>query len=410
MRSQRGDQSLPSPSPRPSPSGGGSPPSSPSPWEGAGGTDSRCPRLLLISALALLGLPLSSPASDFAARVIAYAPAPGQFINNPSFNNPARAIGPPTGGGTATPDNTSVVSLGGFGGSITLAFDHTVLDDPCNPFGLDAIVFSNAIWASNDPNRRFAEGAIIEISLDTNANDLADDPWFVVRGSHLPPLPASSLQTQPWDDSGATPTPPSNVGWYPSPLVYPGFPASYTTTSFRLPALYETATLVNPNGPTATIEGAWGYAELSPTLVLGDLDGDNLIDDPLITPEDYYTAPDNPRAVGLTPASAGGDAFDIAWAVDPITGEPASLPGFDFIRITTGVNFVAGALGELSAEIDGVADIRPREAFFDRTGDARAGVEDVYHWEGVRDDIDGDGAVTDADRAMLLRCVRRDEP
>ena len=68
-------------------------------------------------------------------------------------------------------------TLGGFGGTITLIFDHTVEDDPLNPFGMDAIVFGNAFWHGGDWNSHWAECATIEISLDVNGNSEADDPW-----------------------------------------------------------------------------------------------------------------------------------------------------------------------------------------------------------------------------------------
>lgn len=346
---------------------------------------------------------------DFADSVIEYRPAPGQFVNNALFNDPSRALGAPVGGGTAAPSNAKVVSLGGFGGSITLRFSARVMDDPCNPFGMDAIVFSNALWQSGDPNRRWAEAAVIEVCRDSNGNGVPDDGWFVIRGSHLGAVPADRLEAQAWDNNAGTATPPGNVAWYPSAVFYPGFPAMYATETYRLPGLFETSVLVNPNGPSATAEGAWGYGELSPTLVLGDLDGDNIVDDAGADPGEFYTAPDNPFAVGVTAGSGGGDAFDIEWAVDPLTGAPAGLDGFDFVRLSTGVSFIAGVLGELSAEISAVADVRARESFFDRTGDGDADVDDLYAWEAARDDVNGDGVVSEADRGMMMRCVRRAE-
>jgi len=361
----------------------------------------------LIAALTLVCA--GAWAGDFADSVVEYRPAPGQFINSALFNDPARALGAPVGSGTATPSNAKVVSLGGFGGSITVGFSARVMDDPCNPFGMDAVVFSNALWQSGDPNRRWAEAAVIEVCRDSNGNGVPDDGWFVIRGSHLGAVPGDRQEAQAWDNNAGTPTPPGNVGWYPSAAFYPGFPAMYATETYRLPGLFETSVLVNPKGAMATHEGAWGYAELSPTLLLGDLNGDNIVDEAGADPAEFYTAPDNPLAVGVTPGSGGGDAFDIAWAVEPVSGAPAGLDGFDFVRLSTGVNFIAGVLGELSAEIGGVADVRARESFFDRTGDGDADVEDLYAWEGARDDVNGDGVVGEGDRGMMVRCVRRAE-
>lgn len=366
----------------------------------------------------LLILTLTAAArADFAASVVAYAPAPGQFVNNALYNDPTRALGAPVGGGTfSPPESQKVVTLGGFGGSIVLRFNQTVLDDPCNPFGLDCVVFSNAYWVGNNPNRRFAEAAVIEIARDANGNGLADDPWYVIPGSHIPSAlatpPNTALESQAWDNNAGTSTPPANLAWYPG-----GAPASFTTATFGLPALFDVQVLQNPLGLSATREGIWGYADCSPTLLLGDTNADNMVDAPSLTAAEFYTSPDNPRAVGVTNGSGGGDAFDIAWAVNPATGHPPSPPldGFDFIRITNGVNFIAGPLGELSPEIAAVSDVRPRAAFYDLTSDGSVSAEDMYRWHELRAassaaaDLDGDALITDADRVMLSRCLRRSE-
>jgi len=305
-------------------------------------------------ALALSGAPARAQ-SPFATAVSDFSPAPGQFVNDPLFSDSAAALGRPYAGGFEDPGNSSLVSLGGFGGSITLAFDHTVLDDAANPFGLDAIVFGNAFWVASDPNRRWAEAGVIEISRDVNGNGVADDPWYLIPGSHVVD-PVNQYTTQTWDDDWADPTwAPDDPDWVP-----PGCSGIWQTGGWLLPAgIFANYVVVNPNGLGATLEGYWGYADCTPTLRLGDLNGDNVIDDPNAVAEVFYTRPDNPLVVGLTPGSAGGDAFDIAWAVDEVTGAPAQLEGFDFVRISTGVNYIPAntALGEISTEVDAVADV-----------------------------------------------------
>lgn len=348
--------------------------------------------------------------SDFATAVLEYRPAPGQFVQNPLYNDPTRALGPPVGGGTVTQDNTKVVSLGGFGGSITLAFDHTVMDDPRNPFGMDAIVFGNAIWAGGDPTRRFAEAAIIEISRDVNGNSIPDDPWYVIPGTHIGKTvpPAHQATVQFWDDDFDDPTyPPMNPLWLPV-----GLAGQWSTEAILLPPeVFNGPVVVNPLGPDSTLEGVYGYADVSPTLILGDTDGDNIVDDPFATPETFYTRPDDPYTVGITPGSGGGDAFDIAWAVVPETGEPAGLDGFDFIRITNGVNRVNGILGEISPEISGVADVRP--VLSDFNADGRVNSADISAflaaWLAALGtgydpavDFSGDGQITSADISAFL--------
>jgi hypothetical protein len=286
------------------------------------------------------------------------------------------------------PDNSKCVTLGGFGGSITLAFDHTVMDDACNPMGLDFIVFGNAAWVGGDPARRWAECATVEIALDANGNGEADDPWFLVPGS----APAGARREQAWDNNAGTPAPPMNVAWYPAAPAFPGWPAMYTTSAHELGASVAPP-VVNGAGAGGA-QGVWGYADATPTLLLGDMSGatgaeghDNRLDQPEDRPgmaaEVFYTAPTGPAVVGIAPGSGGGDGFDIAWAIDAASGAPAGLPGFDFVRITTAIDVVLpGGLGEVSAEISGVADVRSRFA--------------------VAGDADGDGAVTFVDLNIVL--------
>lgn len=325
----------------------------------------RAPARLIVLSASCAAAATALGQSPFASTVIDYRPAPGQFVQHPGFNDPARALGPPSGGGTLDGNDTKAVTLGGFGGSITLAFDHPVRDDPHNPLGLDCIVFGNAFWHNADPNRRWAEPATIEISRDANRNGLADDPWYLIPGTHLPD-PVATWQPQTWDDNTNDSTyPPSLGSWLP-----PGESGTWQTWSFRLPAdPFETSLILdNPNGQFAITEGIRGYADCSPTLLLGDLDADNTIDEPDADPAVFYTTPDDPGTVGIDPGSGGGDAFDIAWAIDPATGEPASLRSFDFIRITNATNAIFGPFGERSAELCAVADVAPRPT----SGDLRA--------------------------------------
>lgn len=307
----------------------------------------------LVAAALLTWIQYATAADPFATTVIEYAPAPGQFVNVSEFDDPAEALGPPAGGGTANADNSSQVSLGGFGGSITLGFDHTVMDDAANPRGLDAIVFGNAFWSGGNHNRHWAECAYIEISRDVNGNALADDPWYLITGSHIFD-PANQIETQTWDDDTADATnPPVNPLWIP-----PGESGVWQTTAFHLPSdVFGGPVVLNPNGLSATAEGIVGYADYSPTLLLGDLDADNVVDDLVVGPATFYTVPDDPFTAGVSPGSGGGDAFDIAWAVDAETFAPAALDGFDFIRLTNGVNALDPFLGEMSPEIDAVADV-----------------------------------------------------
>ncbi len=293
-------------------------------------------------------------AEPFASQVMAYDPAPGQFVNDSFFNDAAKALGAPEGVGTFDGNVDSVVTLGGFGGYIVLAFDDTVMDDPLNPFGMDAIVFGNAFWVGSDDQRHWAEPAVIEISVDANANGLADDVWYLIPGSHIT-NPNGQWLDMTWDDDTADATyPPDFASWLPT-----GRTGVWITASYALPGdVFSSSVIVNPS-QDSNVEGIFGYGDWSPTLLLGDLDADNVIDDFIMLAEEFYTKPDDPMVAGITAGSGGGDAFDIAWAINPSDGSPAELSGFDFIRLTNGVHALQGPLGEKSPEIDAVADVTP---------------------------------------------------
>ncbi|MBL0926388.1 MAG: hypothetical protein IBJ11_01890 [Phycisphaerales bacterium] len=377
--------------------------------------------LTVAAALAVAAAAARARGQDFADRVLSYTPAPGQLINDPAFNDPARALGPPVGGGISAPDNSKLVTLGGFGGSIVLGFSQTVRHDPSNPFGVDAIVFGNSFSVGANLNRRWAEAGVIEISRDANSNGVPDDPWYVIPGSHLAWGAAMSRTAVNWSDANPS-LPPANKDWYPDPGRYPGWPSAYATSTFALPTLFNGPIVTNPLGTASVQQGIFGYADSTPVLKLGDVNGDDVVEQPGMTPAEFYTAPTSPFGVAIAAGSGGGDAFAIAWAVDPATGLPPNPPldGFDFIRISTAVNAVNGVFGEISTEVGGVARVRPRTPFFDVNRDGRVDSDDAYAWEAARaaggpgsvsaaTDLDGDTSLTNADRRLLLDCIRRAE-
>ncbi|MBX3363222.1 MAG: hypothetical protein KF866_00530 [Phycisphaeraceae bacterium] len=133
----------------------------------------------------------------------------------PGYDDPTAALGEPTRftgegifPGAVTPFNsawmeTEIVSIGR-GGSLIVAFDRPIVNDPLNPFGIDLLVFGNSFYFDDDfPHGRAgmlsADGGIIEVSQDgdewrTIPNAAADglhptlgyrdltDPFSPVRG------------------------------------------------------------------------------------------------------------------------------------------------------------------------------------------------------------------------------------
>lgn len=305
---------------------------------------SSTPPLLIALALAVS----ANAQPPFASRVLDYSPAPGQFVQNPQFNDPARALGAPgIAGGLSAADNSKCVTLGGFGGTITLGFDHSIYANPHNPHQLDFIVYGNGYYIGGDPLRRHAELGVIEVSRDDNHNGQADDAWYLIPGSHLPAAAPVVRTNAMWNAATLNPA------WIPT-----GRSGMWATSGYQLPAAFGPSPII-VNSLGSGSEELWGYADLAPSLVLGDTTATNIVDDPAADPALFYTIPDDPRTTGIDPGSGGGSAIAIRWAIDPATGATANVDRIDFIRITTGINAVHQILGEISTEISAVADVRP---------------------------------------------------
>ena len=287
--------------------------------------------------------------------------APGQFANDAAYNiveNASKLLGPPSGGGTAAPDLSSVVSLGMAGGSVVLRFDPPIENHPDNIGGYDFIVFGNSYFYGGDPSAKWQEPGVIWVKKDSDSDGIQDpdEKWYLIPGSHL--SSSDSPQTLTYDNDAGTAALPAAEKistWWPTGMSSP----LTITGQFLLPdALYDS------NGAGAA---CYGYADVTPTLLLGDLSGadggsgDNSTDDaedyPDIKPVYFYTMPDTPGDSRIDAGSGGGDAVDIGTAVDPDTFEPANLDKITWIKIVSGTQ-LDGAVGEYSVEVDAVARVR----------------------------------------------------
>ncbi|MBT1689084.1 T9SS type A sorting domain-containing protein [Dawidia soli] len=283
--------------------------------------------------------------SPYISRVVEYFPAPGQFTNTAAWGTPAKAqslIGGLAGG----------ISLGGFGGYIVVGFDHRIDNHPDNPYGVDFTVFGNPL-ATAQNFVIWSEPGAVSVMKDENGNGLADDTWYELAGSdyyfsstvrnyqitYTNPKQVNAADV-PWADNQG------RVGYilkndyhfqpyYPQAAPFPG---------------------VDQRQITFAGNKIKGYVDRSdPSYIQAYKRGFGYADNALAAPGSHVV-PDNP----YTPAieGAGGDAFDIDWAIDA-NGDHIHLDGIDFIRIYTAQNDDAGWLGEVSTEIRGIADVAP---------------------------------------------------
>lgn len=108
-----------------------------------------------------------------------------------------------------------------------------------------------------------------------------------------------------------------------------------TTVEDDMVVLNEGATAA-PSQAEMTDVYQWGYADVR------------------VNGSQYGTVVNNPYAAApSTDAGAGGDGFDLAWAVDA-NGNPVQLSSVRYVRVYSAVLFSAGVFGETSAEVCGL--------------------------------------------------------
>jgi hypothetical protein len=213
---------------------------------------------------------------------------------------------------------------------------------PDHRFGVDFTIFGN-------PLSNWSEPGIVSVMKDENGNGLADDTWYELAGSDY--FFSSSIRGYevtyvnpnstvaadvPWSDNKG------NEGviransfftqpYYPLPELFSGIDQEqYTLKGSMIRSTVDTAY----ESTIYSLKRGFGYA------------------DNQFRGKAPYTLPDNPYTNEVE--NAGGDAFDISWAVDG-EGNPVELDEIHFIKVHTGVMDGAGWLGQISTEITGAS-------------------------------------------------------
>ncbi len=293
-------------------------------------------KLLFISAMMVL---FGRAEAQFVSNVLEYLPAPGQHTNS-DF------IGTPSAASSLVGTNKGMVSLGAFGGSITVYFQQGIQNDPTNPYGVDFTIYGN-------PTMTWSESGVIQVMKDENHNGIPDETWYEIAGSeHFWNTTTSSYEVTyqnngqtlasdiPWtDNQGSSGIIPENSfhqqPYYPKADLFPNIATDkYSLKGTRLNAPID---LSNP-GSVNSFHKTFGYADNTPVL------------------SSTEKLPDNPYT--STIEGSGGDAININWAVDQ-DKKYVKLDEIHFIRIYTGMNALAGWLGEISTEITGIRDVEP---------------------------------------------------
>ncbi len=285
-------------------------------------------------------LPASAPSvqmSRYPSGVFEYTPAPGQYINDPQTGGmPSDMTSPEEAAVWAQQrlEKRLFVSLGAFGGYISVGFDHEVINSHGD---YDFAIFGNAFLDATGSGGS-SEPGIVYVMEDTNSNGIPDDIWYELRGSdYYDPStihgysvtyfrPSAPSQPVEWKDNlGNSGTIAYLKAFHKQDYYYPAWISadSYTLTGTRLAS----RTVTDPEtGFLANNPFAWGYA-------------DNM-------------GADNTSLDGMPQANR----FRISDAVDA-EGNPVDLRAISFVKVQTGVLSQAGHLGEVSTEVLGFYDL-----------------------------------------------------
>ena len=216
-----------------------------------------------------------------------------------------------------------ILSLGSFGGYITLGFHKSIANQEGE---YDLKVYGNASYnmygTATGALGGSSEPGIVLVSKDTNGNGLPDDEWYELAGSEY----GTANETRNYEITYHRPAPlDANVRWTDNQggegyLLRNSFhtQASYyplwieeDEITFRGTRLKDNA--VEENGMWVGYCYAWGYADNHPN-------------------------------------NTEMSQFKIDWAVDQ-EGNPVKLDQIDFVRIYSAVNQNAGNMGEISTEV-----------------------------------------------------------
>lgn len=275
--------------------------------------------------------------SAYANKVLAYCPAPGQFMNTSTtaYEKGFSAEDVRRKAEEKLKDPyLCLLSLGGFGGSIVVGFDHTV---PNINGAYDFKIYGNASYDSfgtlTGALGGSSEPGIVLVSKDVNGNGLTDDEWYELKGSEYDSKhtikdyaityhrPASPLSSVKWTDNQG------NTGY-----VYRN--ETHTKNDYY---------------------PAW--IEEDEMTFYGSRLKDNAVNEPRPGMPEHWVG--YCYAYGYAdnhPNDEKGALFKIDWAVDK-EGRSVKLDGIDFVKIYTAVNQYCGWMGEISTEVQAVEDL-----------------------------------------------------
>ncbi|WP_321330955.1 YncE family protein [uncultured Bacteroides sp.] len=273
----------------------------------------------------------TSPA--FANKVYEYIPAPCQYMNTgTTAYKDSYTTAQVLEYATEQVKNKSLLSLGGFGGNITLGFDHTIK----NVLGeYDFKIYGNAYYdmygtATGKPGGS-SEPGIVLVSKDSNGNGIPDDTWYELAGSEY----NSDKVIRNYRITYYRPNPANaDVKWIDN----------QGKEGYILRNSYHQQTSYYP---------AWMDDEIT---FSGTRLPDNAVNEGTGTSQHWVSYCFDWGYADNQPNNTEYSNFKIDWAVDA-NGNHVHLDGIDFVKIYCAMNQDCGWMGEASTEVSTIEDL-----------------------------------------------------
>ena len=265
--------------------------------------------------------------------LIDFLPAPGQFVNiAPGLPEHAESIIGQTG----------LVSLGGYGGYITVGFNSPITNDSTHAYGVDFSVIGNAYEGSSEPG-------IVMVMEDNNHNGKADEQWYELQGEDYQSKGTyHNYELTYYNIDDTTVTWKDNLGESGTVLRNGYHAQSYYPAS----DIYNTA-----NADSITFKGtklsSKSYED-SPGHWVNPSFGYGYADNHQVNYGVALNIPDNPTTEALE--GCGGDAFDLDWAIDD-QGNKVILDSVYFVKVYCAIADANPVIGDVSTEVRAIVAI-----------------------------------------------------
>ncbi|QSW89305.1 cell surface protein [Flavobacterium endoglycinae] len=282
--------------------------------------------------------------SKYISNVFDFRPAVGQFTNEiPQYaagNTEAQVIA--LAKKSLVGSNTTMISLGGFGGYVVFGFDHTIP----NLKGNDFKVLGNAFWGNeaNEARSGSCEPGIILVAYDKNKNGKPDeDEWYEIAGSEYFKNTTLKNYSITYFKPDESKTGVAGNEFWQTDVEYIkwqdnlGNSGYKTKNNFHIQSYYP----LWISDASYTLKGTRMENNFYDQSGTGNY---------WVGKSFEFGYADN------APNNDDASSIDISWAVDK-NGNYVKLPGIDFIKVYTGINQEAGWLGEVSTEVAGAYDL-----------------------------------------------------